>query len=174
MVVAWETLRPTLSSRPAISLPRLSTAENAAAASIAAIPAAAFWTLTTPVATLARARSPALATALLMASLRWLVAFWALQFAQKLRRQASQLVPERRAAVEGSRWFEPPSGSAAGVALHYLLARCDPRSAPAPSEQASPLLVHFNHGFGANSWTWDPLHSALQPRLAAYERAPSP
>ena len=94
-VAGWAAMRPTLlSPQTALSLPRLSIGENLAAAAIAALPIfPARW----PIPSLVAARSPlALASALASMTLRWLLAFWVLKTVQKLRRQSSNLVTERR------------------------------------------------------------------------------
>ncbi|KAL3931742.1 MAG: hypothetical protein SGPRY_000999 [Prymnesium sp.] len=75
----------------------------------------------------------------------------------RLAGQIARRVPPRAIASECS-CFRHASG---GVELHYTLAQSEGKG------DAPPLLLHLNHGFGANSLTWDPLVQQLASRLSS-------
>ena len=148
-------LSATAPSRAApIGLPELHPAERLLTA-IAALPAA-----TTPwaVASSAPLLSPQRFLSLASSILRWALVFTVLQMGRKLQKQCGRLVSEREAAVDASRFTEV----APGIELHHIL------STPAVPSGGSgePLLMHFAHGFGANSLTWEPLFGSLRRTLS--------
>jgi hypothetical protein len=100
------------------------------------------------------------------AVLRWLLVFWVLQCVRKMQKQMARLVSTRAAACKGSSFRKLD-----GVELHYTQHTCGGNASPITQDVApdgvAPLLVHFNHGFGANALTWDPLFAQLDGFLSA-------
>ena len=163
----WASSRPSLLQPPAaLDLAKLSNVERFGAACVAL-----------PVGAVPLARRLPLqgrltvSLALLAAAARIVLVFAALRLGRRLQKQAGVLVSERQAAVEGSNFVE----LAEGARVHYLLSE-PPHVPPLPADgttrpRAPPLLVHLNHGFGANAFTLDPLIESLGSAMRA--RAPS-
>ena len=154
MRAAWAIRRPTLLAAP-LAVPPLSLTELALLTA-ASLPAVALPAAASPLPSFSSLRS---VTALLLCAVRGVVCFCVLRLARRLQKHRSQLVAsEEQVAVEGSRFARVFPG----IVLHYLLA---PASQPGPSDPP-PLLMHFNHGFGANALTFDPLFESLGSALA--------
>ena len=88
----------------------------------------------------------------------WILMLWAIRIGRRVQKQSRSLCTAAEAAVEGSRFSEIE-----GVDVHYV--ECS-RAAPA-APAAAPLLLHLNHGFGANALTWDTLMEPLAAALSA-------
>ena len=88
----------------------------------------------------------------------WILVLWAIRIGRRVQKQSRSLCTAAEAAVEGSRFSEIE-----GVDVHYV--ECS-RAAPA-APAAAPLLLHLNHGFGANALTWDTLMEPLAAALSA-------
>ena len=88
----------------------------------------------------------------------WLLLLCALRLGRRVQKQSRSLMSPEEAAVEGSRFSEIE-----GIGVHYV--ECS-RAAPA-APAAAPLLLHLNHGFGANALTWDTLMEPLAAALSA-------
>ena len=88
----------------------------------------------------------------------WILVLWAIRIGRRVQKQSRSLRTAAEAAVEGSRFSEIE-----GVDVHYV--ECS-RAAPA-APAAAPLLLHLNHGFGANALTWDTLMEPLAAALSA-------
>lgn len=111
--------------------------------------------------------------------LRAMVAFCVLRAARRMQGHERSLVNETAAAVQGSRFLSiglpTHAGSGApGVSLHFL----SEAIAGVPSAEAPvrpPVLLHLNHGFGANCFTWAPLLRSLAESHPRRSRpAPAP
>ena len=88
----------------------------------------------------------------------WILVLWAIRLGRRVQKQSRSLCTAAEAAVEGSRFSEIE-----GVDVHYVECSCAAPVAPA----AAPLLLHLNHGFGANALTWDTLMEPLAAALSA-------
>lgn len=144
-------------SDPPIGLPKLHPAEHLISALVALPAATVSWAAASTAPTISPQRFFSLAASII----RWALVLMVLQMGRKLQKQGVRLVSERDAAVDASRFTEV----APGVVLHHIFS--PPKSVAADSE---PLLVHFAHGFGANSLTWEPFFGSL--RRAFGQRSP--
>ena len=155
----WEGWRPSLSLSTPIEIPSLTLADMLLVAA-ASLPAAAV--LPSPSSSFplhGLGSPPSWRLVLLACFLRSAALFVLLSIGRRFQKLRAALVAsEESAAVEGSRFMRVVPG----VVLHYLL------MPPAQSPSSGPprLLMHFNHGFGANAWTFDPLFQSLSASLS--------
>ena len=152
------------SPQPPLTLGNLSRSEQVVTGLVAVLPATASslglvaHTLGLALPGAARRASTRLADPVLMVgAVAWLLLLWALRLGRRVQKQSSSLCTAAEAAVEGSRFSEIE-----GVDVHYV--EC---SRAAPATPAVPLLLHLNHGFGANALTWDTLMEPLTAALSA-------
>jgi len=92
----------------------------------------------------------------------WLLVLLILRLGRRVHKQSRSLRNPEDAAVEGSCF-----AAVNGLSVHYvknLLTTTAPRSSPS-------LLLHLNHGFGANALTWDPVIAPLASALAEHGRS---
>ena len=153
------------SPQPPLTLGNLSRSEQVVTALVAVLPATASslglvaHNLGLALPGAARRASTRLADpVLLVGAIGWLLLLWALRLGRRVQKQSRSLCTAAEAAVEGSRFSEIE-----GVDVHYV--ECS-RAAPA-TPAAVPLLLHLNHGFGANALTWDTFMEPLTAALSA-------
>ena len=145
--------RRTLQAARPLALGTLSTSDTIVGALVAVLPATCHaW----------RQRRLTDPTLLLI----WLVTLWVLRLGRRMQKQARSLRTIEDAAVEGSLF-----ASIGGLAIHHVE---ESVAAAATDVATPPLLLHLNHGFGANALTWDPLLAPLTAALAERGRGRVP
>ena len=136
------------SQQAPLTLGSLPTSEKVITALVAVLPATCqAW------------RSKRLADPVLLIS--WLLVLWVLRLGRRVQIQSRCLCSPAEAAVEGS-CFKAIDG----VDVHYV----ESSSPASPASATAPLLLHLNHGFGANALTWDTVIEPLTAALAARRR----
>ena len=145
--------RRTLQAARPLALGTLSTSDTIVGALVAVLPATCHaW------------RQRRLADPMLL--LIWLVTLWVLRLGRRMQKQARSLRSIEDAAVEGSLF-----ASIGGLAIHHVE---ESKPAAATAVATPPLLLHLNHGFGANALTWDPLLAPLTTALSERGRGRVP